>query len=168
MELLWLDLFPAGSYIPPLASLALTAALGLLACLHPADMRSTLVVLMMVLPMAYFGAWAEQQFRKRQNLSYNALSNWNRRNIDHPYAPDGLIVRAVAENFLMYAFVYLLCTLPALVLLRTVQPFIPSGWQPAWPVLWTGASIGAVLSLRLKKAYILGGMTVVLGILVTL
>lgn len=168
MELLWLDLFPAGSYIPPLAPLSLIASLGLLTCLQTTDMRTTLLVLITVLPIAYFGAWAEQQFRKRQNLSYNALSNWNRRNFDHPYTPDRLILRAVTELFGMYVLIYLLCTFPVLALLRTLQPFITSGWQPTWSILWIAASIGAILSLRLKKAYILGGLTVLLGIVLTL
>ncbi|PKN31367.1 MAG: hypothetical protein CVU63_24290, partial [Deltaproteobacteria bacterium HGW-Deltaproteobacteria-20] len=58
-ELLWLDLFPAGTYIPPQALLSLIATLTILACLPDADMRSTVLVVIATLPLAYLGAWID-------------------------------------------------------------------------------------------------------------
>lgn len=167
-ELLWLDLFPAGTFIPPHALLSLTATLTVLACLPDADMRTTALLLVATLPLAYLGAWVEQRYRKRQNTSYNKLITWNRQSVAHAYTPNRLIMQALAEKFLLNFFLFALCVLPLLAALRPLQPWLSSGPQPSWPMLWIVAGIGAVLALRLRKAYALAGISLVLGVLATL
>lgn len=156
-ELLWLDLFPAGTYIPPQGLLSLTACLSLLACLPGADMRTTALVLVATLPLAYLGAWVEQTYRTRQNLSYNQLITWNRRGVGHAFTPDRLVFRALAELFTLNFLLHLLCVLTLLPILRLVQPWLMHGPQPTWSLFWIAASIGAILALRLPRAYALAG-----------
>jgi len=166
--LLWLDLFPAGTYIPPQALLSLTTSLSLLACLPDADMRVTALVLAMSLPMAHLGAWVEQRYRKRQNLSHNQLMTWNRRNAVRPYTPDRFVIRALFEVLVLNFLLHLACVLALLPVLRTVLPWLPSGPQPSWPMLWLAAAAGAILALRLPRAYALAGVALAVGIAATL
>lgn len=167
-ELLWLDLFPAGTFIPPHGLLALTATLGVLACVPEADMRVTAIILVLSLPLAYLGSWVEQRYRKRQNLSYNRLIIWNRRGVNHPYTPDRLVFQALGEMFALGFALYLSCAAALLAIVRLVAPWVSGGPQPTWPMLWIGACAGAVLALRLPRAYALAGASLVLGVLLTL
>jgi PTS system mannose-specific IIC component len=167
-ELLWLDLFPAGTYIPPHGLLSLTACLSLLSCLPAADMRTTALVLIVTLPLAYLGAWVEQAYRTRQNLSYNQLITWNRRGFGHAYTPERLVFRAMAELFVLYFLLHLACVLVLLPVLRLVQPWLVHGLQPTWPLFWAAAIIGAILALRLPRVYALTGAALALGAVSTL
>ncbi|MBU4523787.1 MAG: hypothetical protein KUA37_04275 [Desulfomicrobium sp.] len=167
-ELLWLDLFPAGTYIPPHALLSLTATLTLLSCLPDADMRVTALVVVATLPLAYLGAWVEQLHRKRQNAGYNQLLTWNRSGGMNVFAPDRLTARALGEIFAINFAVLFLCLIPLLAGVRMLQPLLAGGMQPTWPMLWIGACAGAILALRVPRAYALAGAALVLGTLITL
>ncbi len=167
-ELLWLDLFPAGTYIPPQGLLSLSACLSLLSCLPRADMRTTALVLIATLPLAYLGAWVEQGYRKRQNLSYNQLITWNRRGGGHAFTPNRLVFRALVELFAVYFLLHLLCVLALLPILRAVQPWLMNGPQPTWPLFWIAASMGAILALRLPRVYALTGAGLAVGAVFTL
>jgi len=167
-ELLWLDLFPAGTYIPPHALISLTATLTLLACLPEADMRVTALVVVATLPLAYLGAWVEQLHRKRQNVCYNQLLTWNRSGGVKIFAPDRLTARALVEIFALNFALLFLCLIPLLAGLRLLQPLLAGGAQPTWSMLWIGACAGAILALRVPRAYALAGAALVLGALLTL
>lgn len=148
--------------------MALTASLSLLACLPDADMRATSLIVVASLPLAYLGAWVEQRYRKRQNLSHNQLMTWNRRHAVHPYTPDRLVIRALFELLVLNFLLHLACVLALLPLLRTLLPWLPGGPQPSWPMLWLAAAAGAILALRLPRAYALTGVTLAVGIAATL
>lgn len=167
-ELLWLDLFPAGTFIPPHALLSLSVTLGILACLPGADMGTTALLLVLTLPLAYVGAWAEQSYRKRQNLSYNSLIIWNRRGVSHPYTPDRLVFQALVEMFVLNFTVYLASASALLAVIRLARPWLAGGLQPAWPMLWIAACAGAILALRVRKAYALAGVSLAVGVLISL
>jgi len=167
-ELLWLDLFPAGTYIPPQALMSLTATLTILACLPEADMRATALIVIATLPLAYLGAWVEQLHRKRQNARYNQLLNWNRGGSIGAFAPERLTAGALMEIFLVNFTIFMVCALPLLAGIRLLQPLISNGQQPSWPMLWTGACAGAILALRLRRAHALAAASLVIGVLATL
>jgi len=139
--------------------------LTIAACLPEADMRIITLAIVCSLPLAYFGAWLEQLYRKRQNLSYNAVISWNRRHPVHSMTPQTLTRRALAELFLLYSGLFLLCVLPPLLILKTVGFWLGAGFQPTWPFLWAAACTGAILSLRIHKAQITAGLALLLGIL---
>lgn len=167
-ELLWLDLFPAGTYIPPQALFSLTATLTILACLPDADMRSTALIVVATLPLAYLGAWVEQLHRKRQNARYSQLLIWNRGGKGSSFAPNRLTAGALIEIFLLNFSLFLLCVTPLLSGLRLLQPWFSGGLQPSWPMLWAAACVGAILALRVRRAYALAGASLVLGVLSTM
>ncbi len=130
-------------------------------------MRTTALLLILTLPLAYLGAWVEQRYRKRQNLSYNSLIIWNRRGITHPYTPDRLVFQALGEMFALHFTVYMLGAATLLAGMRLALPWLAGGPQPGWPMLWIGASAGAILALRVRKAYALAAGSLVVGILLT-
>ena len=130
-------------------------------------MRTTALLLVLSLPLAYLGAWAEQRYRKRQNLSYNTLIIWNRRGVTHPYSPDRLVFQALGEMFALNFAVYMLCAAALLATMRLAQPWVAGGPQPGWPMLWIGACAGAILALRVRKAYALAGASLVVGVLLS-
>lgn len=164
-ELLWLDLFPAGTFIPPQSLLALTTALTLLSCLPTADMCATALILVATLPLASFGAWVEQRYRTHQNKSYTALTSWNSRKGTHHYAPKKLICRAVGELFLLHFVLFGVSVAALLLFLRPMIVLLGNGPQPTWPMLWLVASLGALLALRRTKAYALGAAALLLLVL---
>lgn len=167
-ELLWLDLFPAGTFIPPHALMSLTATLTILACLPEADMRVTALVVVASLPLAYLGAWVEQMLRKRQNAYYNQLLTWHRGGDVRAFAPDRLTVRALIETGILNFTVLFLCLIPVLAGARMLEPHLAGGAQPTWPMLWIGACAGAILALRVPRAYALAGAALVLGALLSM
>ncbi len=167
-ELLWLDLFPAGTYIPPQALISLTATLTVLACLPDADMRATALIVVATLPLAYLGAWAEQLHRKRQNARYSQLLIWNRGGKGSAFAPNRLTAGALIEIFLLNFSIFMLCVTPLLAGLRLLQPWFSGGPQPSWAMLWAGACAGAILALRVRRAYALAAASLVIGVLSTL
>lgn len=131
-------------------------------------MRTTALVLIMTLPLAYIGAWVEQRYRKRQNLSYNALILWNRRGVSHPFTPDRLIFQALAEIFAMNFALFLAGASAVLVCIRLAQPLISGDLQPAWPMLWIAAAAGGIMALRMRKAYAVAAAALLVGIFVTI
>jgi len=148
--------------------MSLTATLTILACLPEADMRTTALVVISTLPLAYLGAWVEQIHRKRQNLRYNQLLNWNRGGAVGSFAPDRLTAGALVEIFLVNFSLFMLCVLPLLAGLRLLQPLLSNGQQPSWPMLWAGACAGAILALRLRRAHALAAASLIIGVLATL
>jgi PTS system mannose-specific IIC component len=128
-------------------------------------MRTTVLVIIATLPLAYLGAWAEQLYRKRQNASYNQLLTWNRKGNTNIFAPHRLTVRALVELFLLNFSLFWLCLLPLLIGLKTVQPWVAGGPQPTWSLLWIAACAGAILALRVRKAYALAAVSVLLAVL---
>jgi PTS system mannose-specific IIC component len=129
-------------------------------------MRTTALILVATLPLAYLGAWAEQRYRKRQNLSYNKLILWNRRGVAHAFTPGRLVTQAMVEIFIMHFALFLACSSAVLVCIRLV-PLYETAPQPGWPMLWIAAAAGAVLALRMRKSYALAGAALLLGVLAT-
>lgn len=130
-------------------------------------MRTTALILVASLPLAYLGAWVEQRYRKRQNLSYNKLILWNRRGVSHAFTPDRLIIQATAETFAMHFALFMACSLALLSCIRLAQPLLAGGPQPGWPMLWIAAGAGALLALRMRKSYALVAAVLLLGVLAT-
>ncbi|MBP9943611.1 MAG: hypothetical protein KBF11_03555 [Desulfomicrobium sp.] len=167
-ELLWLDLFPAGTVIPPHALFALTASLTVLASLDEPNMRLTTLVLVASFPLASLGAWVEHASRIRQNLNFTALLVWSRRKSASVSPQTPLILRALGEQFTLCGGIFVLCASALLALTRVLGPWIAEGVQPEWFMLWVGASIGAILALRIRTGYAVGAASLILGILIGL
>jgi len=165
-ELIWLDLFPAGTFIPPHGLLSVTSALTFLACMGSLDMRITTLCLLAAVPLAYLGSLLEARYRKRQNLSYNALLHWNRRSRKSFFTPQRLVLLAICEQFCMYLVLFAILVGGLLYVLKLIVPLLGAGPQLSWPFLWAVASLGAILSLRIRQAYAVGIAGLALGMLI--
>lgn len=151
-ELLWLDLFPAGAYIPPNGLLATCLAMVTLAQSPDPTLPTALAVLVGAALCGHGAANVELVYRKRQDAALMRLADANRRARLPQFAPDPIVSRAVAEQwvlgwgmFLVFAAImqgglHLLAWLPL--------PRIPV----SWPVLLAPALAGGLLALRTRRA----------------
>ena len=158
-ELFWLDLFPIGSYVPPMAAfpfLLLMALSGIMGWIDPVTLAFPLAV---SLPLAYAIPVLEQALRDMQksasSLLYEASSG------DFPLG--GLPGRLVCQSALLYlavgmaAFAGVYAGVRAAFTLAPVQSFlIPLDVD--WPVLYIIAAIGGLLSLRIRRSFIVFGL----------
>lgn len=135
------------------------------AALPETDVRLITLALLYALPLGHLGTWLEQLYRKRQNLSYNAVISWNREQPTHRNTPQTLTYRALAELFLFYLGLFLLCAFPLLPILRTARSWFSASFEPTWPLLWTAACAGTILALRIRKARIVATLVLLIGIL---
>lgn len=166
-ELIWLDLFPAGTIIPP-QSLAPTLA-SLAVVRHFGITQPSVAALVMVasLPLGLLFARLERYHRQYENRSHSSLLVWAR----YPSRSSGPVKLTRASILLMaplnlavFALSLTLLTAFTAVMLPMVTPML--GRIPmTWPHLWVIASIGAVLSLRHRPAYaiLLGGVGLALA-----
>jgi PTS system mannose-specific IIC component len=161
-ELLWLDIFPAGTIIPPhslapaLASLAVVNHFGL------QQPSLAAVAMLAALPLGRAFAVIERYHRQYENLAFERLMLWARRGSCGP-GPASLTRRSILVMLPVNAVAFALALSALLVVTHLLLPRLAPliGQAPLkWPHLWVVASIGAVLSLRHRPAYavLLGGV----------
>ncbi len=154
-ELFWLDLIPAGTFIPPHLAASTFSSLALTTWFQLTNPSQIMIVMFASMPLAWVGAKLEGMMRDRQRLSYNRMLNWARNPVD-ANLPGMIILRSIAATaavswglfFLtmlvfQQAFSFLFEDFPDLLLALKVQ----------WPHLWIAATLGGVMALRVKRAY---------------
>lgn len=155
-ELLWLDLFPAGTYIPPNAGASMLLTLGV-ARYFGIDQASLLAVPMVIsLPASMLSSKMEYLQRHMQNKSYNRILQWARmpRSANEP---GNVIAFSLLQQALFHAMFF---SVALLVLIGTIKVMywyighLPSIARVTWLHLWFFAAIGGVLSLRVRAAYL--------------
>gem|GEM_PF-4133623 len=103
-ELFWLDLFPAGTFIPPHAPAATLASLALASRLGSAEPRQVLLALLLGLPMAWLGARMDQVRREFENRNYNRILQDARKPQD--FRPERVVLSGLAilaaGNFILF------------------------------------------------------------------
>lgn len=161
-ELLWLDIFPAGTIIPPHT---LAPALASLAVVHHFALRQpalAAVVMLAALPLGRAFAVIERYHRQYENLAFERLMLWAKRSSGGP-GPASLTRRSMLVmlpvNVVAFALALSVLLVVTYLMLPRLTPLL--GSVPLkWPHLWVVASIGAVLSLRHRPAYavLLGGV----------
>ena len=161
-ELLWLDIFPAGTIIPPNSlapSLASLAVMHQYAITQPA---LAAVVILASLPLGRLFAQIERYHRQYENEAYNRLMLWAK----HPEKGKGPVFLTRRSILVMLPVNFVTFGLALSGLLALIQVLLPrlspmlENIPIKWPHLWVVASIGAVLSLRHRPAYaiLLGGV----------
>ncbi|GAB6035491.1 PTS sugar transporter subunit IIC [Fundidesulfovibrio butyratiphilus] len=167
-ELFWLDLFPAGTSIPPnalapaLASLAAAHYLGLT---HPAV---ACMAVILALPLGRVFARIEKYHRQYENDAFNRILKWAKNPLKGA-APFQLTRRSMFILFPVNFVAFALCLSALLVVLSLLTPqFAPvlSQVPLKWPHMWVLGSVGAVLSLRHRPAYglLFGGVALAVAI----
>lgn len=203
-EILWLDLFPAGTYVPPNGTLSVFLVLALAYVLDnageytlvsqaslaesPENFASFLspatlfVPLVLAMPAAKCASRLESYVRHLSDTRYDQLLSW----LEGKQAeagelakvnsmeshPKKLIITALFQSILVYMATFVLCFFVLFITFYCIT--ILWGQFPQhyalfndvsqriinWPMLWFAALIGALLALRIKKAYIAYGATI--------
>ncbi len=157
-ELLWLDLIPAGTFIPPNTCLATFVALAL--CNDAGALRPAAAVIPMLLsiPAALLGGRVEQMQRRWQDAGYNEMVHWARQPQEHAGALtlEKIVLLSLVQQ--MLANWLLFCAL--LVVLAPLNRFLLHAYDPAsaglplaWGHVWLLAAMGGLIALRLRNAY---------------
>jgi len=154
-ELFWLDLIPAGAYIPPnsvaptLASLSLVKSLGL------ANPAGALFAIFLCAPLARLFSRVEGFQREYEDKVFDRFSA-NVGGADAIIAPGALIWRSILDMTVINGIVFCLILAALTALASFLAPrFMPvaASYPISWWHIWLLGSLGAVFSLRYRPAY---------------
>lgn len=155
-ELLWLDLIPAGTFIPPNPAAGNLAALALMSAFGLSGASGAVFPILIGLPLSWMASGLERMHRARQNAAFDTLQAWLAPGRQGEYDPGLLVRRALAHSAVAH-FLFFLAALGCAMALAAV--LLGRGlMQPApglfsWGQLWLGASLGGLMSLRVPRAY---------------
>lgn len=161
-ELFWLDGIPAGTHIPPNAAAATLAGLSLMHVFQLASPAEALFVAATTALLGRLFATLEGAQRVVENIVLSRYTAARERS-KALFSPGRLIRRAFFDMVMIngVGFSVVLAGLVALyyVLLPIVWPYLSSSGA-TWSQLWILGSLGGVLSLRYRPAYMVlaGGM----------
>lgn len=155
-ELFWLDLIPAGTFIPPNAAASNLAVLALAEIYGFHEPAQIVFPVLLALPLAWIASRGEQLLRRRQDQGYDTLQAWLRSDSDVEYRPQNLVRRAAVQS----AVAYLLFMLAGTAVMVAGVGWLlgqgllrPPSAMFGWPHLWITASLGGLLALRVPGAY---------------
>lgn len=156
-ELFWMDLIPAGTFIPPQMAASALSALTLAEVHHLTAPSLAVLAILASLPLAWLGTRLEAMERERQNRSYNELLRSSRGGMSD-FAPQILVRRGILRmaviNWLFFlgsSIALVSITGAFLPFLQTYGILLPVRW---WHI-WFGASLGGLLSIRFRPGYLL-------------
>lgn len=155
-ELFWLDLIPVGTFIPPHLAASTFFSMALTTWFDLESPAEIMIIMFTGMPLAWAGAWVEGIMRERQKKSYNRLLNWARNPVRCD-VPGQIILRSTFSSlFLSWIlfFVTLLAFEHIFDFIFTNFSSALSNLQIAWPHLWIAATLGGVMALRVKRAYV--------------
>lgn len=157
-ELLWIDLFPIGGYIPPMPAVPYLIILSLAGIFGWQDAQTIAFPLIISLPLAYIAPWAETRQRNKQKNAYSTLlTHARKRDLVLERIPGLLLARSsmqlITGGLLLFitswAFLYFLFAQPG------IQKIFLFPLAVNWSVLYAIAAIGALLALRIKRSYVI-------------
>ncbi|WP_084457943.1 PTS sugar transporter subunit IIC [Desulfocurvus vexinensis] len=155
-ELLWLDLIPAGTFIPPNPAAGNLAALALMSAFGLSGASGAVFPILIGLPLSWMAAGLERVHRAHQNAAFDTLQHWLAPERQGAYNPGLLVRRALTRSALAH-FLFFLAALGGAMALAGVllgQGLMrPAPGLFSWGQLWLGASVGGLLSLRVPRAY---------------
>nr|WP_279614649.1 PTS sugar transporter subunit IIC [Desulfovermiculus halophilus] len=154
-ELVWLDLFPAGTFIPPQRIFSTALVCSVIIVLDLNTTAEVVIPLLCALPAAGLGMHIEKRLRMGQSESHTRLETWAARAEPRDFPTSmiwaGLAHKAAWESGVFLGAALLVTGFTSGVLI--LHPSLVSGWPLSWPHLWSLALIGAVLSVRIRRAY---------------
>ncbi len=155
-EMLWLDLVPIGSYIPP--GRAVTGlALGLISIFNLHTAQEIILPVLLVLPVSRATVWIEKIMRRWYNKKFKTLHNWLQSGQESVYRPGLLIGQSLVQSFMVYLAFFsislflLMIFMDRVVMRENLILYMP---QVSFNHLFLGAAIGGLLALRIVKSYI--------------
>lgn len=166
-ELFWLDLIPAGTFLPPHLTAATFSALALTTYFgfdHPARI---MVIMFASMPLAWLGTKVEEMLREQDRDSYNQLLNWAR-NPESPNKPTTLVIRSLGRTFVAsWVSFYIAILILKFIIgsIVAVYPGLLTSIDITWAHLWIAATLGGLMALRLKRVYVILGTGILLFML---
>lgn len=168
-ELFYLDLFPIGTYIPPHGPFAVLTTLALMQIFHIDQPPLAALLIFLSMPAALLGRRLEQRHRQWQNIGYTRMLQSTRPGQERIVSLLRLVSNALVQSSVIQAAAFLLVMALLVPLvdwlllhLRTRVLMTPL----TWPHLWMLGTLGALLSLRVRRVYaVFLGMFLVAGFL---
>jgi hypothetical protein len=169
-ELFWLDLFPAGTYMPPNALFPMLCVFTLMETLPYPDIITLFLPVILTLPLAFLGACVENRQREWQVVGYNHVILALRSGGAMGRAAGRSVYFSLAQLFFMNFCVFFIATAAVLFALKGLQL-----WQgqplsfthASWPLLWVIGCVGGLLGLRIRRNYLVfgcGSICIALGL----
>lgn len=154
-ELLWLDLIPAGTFLPPNMAAVNFAAQALVTVFDLQTAGEVVFPVILALPLGFLGGRLEQLRRRMQNADYNQLLIWTKKSYAAVYDPGRLVMRSMVRAALLDLTFFVLgfAVLAAVLWLLVSRGWMQVGAQITFGHLWVSAALGGVLALRTPKAY---------------
>lgn len=156
-ELFWIDLIPVGGYIPPMPSFPYLLLLSLAGIFGWADAQSLAFPLFICLPLAYVVPLLETRQRNMQKSAYSVLLAHVRSGEAMDVVPGRLIllsaVQIVGLSLLLFVLAWI--AVFGFFSLEAIRDLFAFPLSVNWAVLYTIGAIGALMGLRIKRAYIL-------------
>lgn len=157
-ELFWLDLFPAGTYLPPNGLFPMLTVVALAGTLPSPDISTLFLPVILTLPLAFLGSYLEKRQRKWQVAGYTRLLRAFRSGRDLE-GPAGQAVAVSLLQLFALNFAAFLCA--ATLVAAASEQFAAWQGQPltfahaTWPLLWIIGCVGGVMSLRIRRSYVI-------------
>lgn len=152
-ELLWLDVLPLGSVVPPYGTLSflLLFPLALLYDWRQPDVLLFPIIFSML--CAYTASWLEQYQRERMNEASERVHCWCS-DACGGMLPGRAILYSVAiravTQYVLYVLCFLLLAAMGPPLARAGARHFPSA---SWAIFYAAALGGSVLGLRIRSTY---------------
>lgn len=159
-ELLWLDFIPVGTFIPPHMTAAAFAGLALATYFGIDAPPLVFLALVCGLPMAWLGAKLDRNLRDRLNRSYSGILHWVRKPAGDD-VPGKLILRTLLGKLLVsWLFFFIGVGLLSILLRFVLNQYSAMlvNLDLNWNQFLIAASIGGLLSLRLRSLYLSVGV----------
>ena len=155
-ELFWLDGIPAGTHIPPNAAAATLAGLSLMHVFGLSSPAEALLVGSTTAVLARIFAGLEGVGRAVENIMLSRyLGAVTRAHLS--FRPGRLIRRAALNMAILNGTAFCVCLFGLITLysvaLPRVWPYLSTA-RGTWTELWLLGSLGGILSLRYRPAYV--------------
>ena len=156
-ELFWLDLFPAGTYMPPNPLFPMLTTLTYAGTLHDPTITSLFLPVILTLPLASLGTYVEKRQREWQVTSYNRIVKKMRVNGELEKTAGvsvaASLLQLFASNFTVFSFVTGLLLVAVNALASQTNASMVFN-HASWPMLWAIGAMGGVLALRIRRNYL--------------
>ncbi|MGE9986008.1 hypothetical protein [Desulfovibrio sp. SGI.169] len=145
-----------GSVVPPFGSLSFLLLFPLAAHFDLNQPGELLLPLILVMLAAYLGAFLERSLRIHENRLVDRVESWCAGG-GHSLAPAGAVLRIMSLRAVLQFLLFVLCyaLLFCLLSILTACQTLPRLMLLNWPMLYVAALMGAVLSLRTRRAYMM-------------
>ena len=154
-ELFWLDLFPVGTYLPPNALFPLFTVLAIASTMHQPDAATLFLPILFTLPLGFFGAYVEKIHRLWQVFGYERLLRGFRSGSELGMVAGNAVALSILQFFLLNGIVFFAVAALCIAADTSIRPLSPlAEHNVTWPFIWIFGIAGGILSLRIRRGYI--------------